>query len=114
MISKQLDEEVIPLVEYFNKNGLETYMSCKGHNKTNMSLFWISFSNKINESDIISFMKKHLNNYNNFCSNGRFVERVYVTQENTINKSWQYIAATIEVAQGDLLRWNDKNNNIVC
>lgn len=32
-LSKGLDKAVIPLVEFFNKNGLSTVMSCEGHNK---------------------------------------------------------------------------------
>lgn len=32
-LSKGLDKAVIPLVEFFNKNGLSTVMSCQGHNK---------------------------------------------------------------------------------
>ena len=35
---KGLDSEVIPLVKFFNDNGLKTCMSCQGHNKTNMSM----------------------------------------------------------------------------
>lgn len=43
----QLDPEVIPLVEYFNRVGLPTCMSCQGHNSTNMSMFWIEFDKKL-------------------------------------------------------------------
>lgn len=32
-LSKGLDKAVIPLVAFFNKNGLSTVMSCQGHNK---------------------------------------------------------------------------------
>ena len=35
---KGLDSEVIPLVKFFDDNGLKTYLSCQGHNKTNMSM----------------------------------------------------------------------------
>ena len=37
---KGLDSEVIPLVKFFNDNGLKTHMSCQGHNKTNMSMYY--------------------------------------------------------------------------
>ena len=43
----ELDTYVIPLVQYFNENGLPTIMSCQGHNKTNISMFWIQFSKTV-------------------------------------------------------------------
>lgn len=33
----QLDPEVVPLVEYFNRVGLPTRMSCQGHNTVSAS-----------------------------------------------------------------------------
>lgn len=36
---KGLDPAVIPLVKFFNDSGLKTYMSCQGHNQTNMSIW---------------------------------------------------------------------------
>lgn len=58
-LSKGLDKEVIPLVKFFNENGLPTYMSCQGHNQTNMSMFWIQFDKSVSEDDILNFMKQH-------------------------------------------------------
>ena len=55
-----MDKYVIPLVNYFNSQGLKTKMSCEGHNKTNMSMFWISFTDSIQEQDIINFQKNIL------------------------------------------------------
>ena len=46
---------------FFNENGLPTNMSCQGHNKTNMSMFWIEFDRMVTEDNIIRFMRSHLN-----------------------------------------------------
>ena len=53
-----LDPAVIPLVKFFNDSGLKTYMSCQGHNQTNMSMFWIQFDKSVTEEDILGFMKR--------------------------------------------------------
>lgn len=103
-----MDKEVIPLVNYFNKNGLSTYMSCQGHNSTNMSMFWISFTKNITEQDIINFQKKHRDSFGNFTSCGRFAERLYVGKE-SIGKEWCYLAATIQAANADLSKWINQN-----
>lgn len=105
----KMDEHVIPLVKYFNSHGLKTEMSCEGHNKTNMSMFWISFTNSIQEQDIINFQKKHINKYGNFCSCGRFAQRLYVCAA-TNEKYWCYFAATIEAANEDLRRWQQDDS----
>lgn len=115
-INKGLDLAVIPLVEYFNANGLPTRMSCQGHNQTNMSMFWIEFSKSVTEDDILNFMKKHPGKYGAFCSNGRFAQRVigfHSVPDGTWKKeeSWNYFAATVEAANADLETWlNDAGN----
>ncbi len=107
-----MDKNVIPLVEYFNSQGLKTFMSCEGHNKTNISMFWISFSNNVQEEDIINFQKKHLNKkYGTFSSCGRFAQRVYIGGP-TIIKEWCYFAATIEAAYQDLKWWKEDDNYV--
>ena len=75
---KNLDSKVIPLVEFFNQRDLKTHMSCEGHNKTNMSMFWIQFDNSVTENDLIHFMKNHstINKYGKFFSScGRFAQK---------------------------------------
>lgn len=105
----ELDTHVIPLVKYFNENGLPTIMSCQGHNKTNVSMFWIQFSKTVTENNILEFMKSHLDSHQNFTSNGRFAERVYcgynANNEFYVHKSWNYFAATKEAALQDLKNW---------
>lgn len=103
-----MDAKVIPLVNFFNSVGLKTIMSCEGHNKTNMSLFWIEFSPEIQEKDIIEFMSKHKTAFKNssyFISNGRFAQRVLLTPNEAIRRSWLYIAASPIAADDDLKRW---------
>ena len=46
-----LDPDVIQMVKFFNKNGHLTHMSCQGHNRTNMSMFWIEFYQSVTEND---------------------------------------------------------------
>lgn len=101
-----IDSEVIPLVEFFNKNGLHTHMSCQGHNKTNMSMFWIEFDKSVTEKDIVDFQRKHTNEFGAFCSCGRFVMRILATgNSNKVEYRYQYMAATIEAAHSDLNSW---------
>lgn len=103
-VEAELDKEVIPLVQFFNSNGLPTLMSCQGHNKTNMSMFWIEFDKAVTEADIVTFMRSHLNWAGMFCSCGRFAKRVYASH-NTVYECWCYFAATVEAASTDLYQW---------
>lgn len=106
-----MDKNVIPLVKYFNENGLKTVMSCEGHNKTNMSMFWIEFDASVTEQDIINFQKRHLeNHYYSFSSCGRFAERLFVAPK--IIKRWYYFAATKEAANQDLKNWKNDDSGV--
>lgn len=113
---KGLDPAVIPLVKFFNDSGLKTYMSCQGHNQTNMSMFWIQFDKSVTEEDILGFMKKHPGKYGSFFSNGRFAKRLmgfHSVPDGTWKKeeSWNYFAATVEAANRDFLTWqNDEDD----
>lgn len=107
---KQLDPEVISLVQYFNQAGLPTCMSCQGHNSTNMSMFWIEFDKSVTSEDIIEFQRKHTNKYGGFCCNGRFVIRILANSTGVgtgVEFSYQYMAATIEAANQDLAHWKE-------
>ena len=96
-ITGNIDEKALPLVDFFNKNGLPTHMSCQGHNKTNMSMFWI---------EIVAFQRKHTNEFGAFCSCGRFVIRILATgNSDKVEYRYQYMAATIEAAYSDLKSW---------
>lgn len=98
------DPLVIPMVEYFNSHGLKTSMSCQGHNKTNMSMFWISFDSSVTEEDIIKFQRAHLDGDGDFRMCGRMNKR-YVTGRYGVWSRFEYDAATVEAANIDLLRW---------
>lgn len=110
-----LDPLVVPMVNYFNTCGLPTSMSCQGHNKTNMSMFWIQFSDTVTHYDIETFMRHHLDWRGMFTSCGRFAKRLYGYysvkdgQWNT-DERWCYFAATPEAAAEDLRRWQDTSN----
>ena len=68
---RAIDPGVIPMVKFFNENGLPTHMSCQGHNRTNLSMFWIEFDPSVTEEDIVSFQRNHLDKLGGFSSNGR-------------------------------------------
>lgn len=111
-INKGLDAATVPLVKFFNENGLSTCMSCQGHNQTNMSMFWIEFDKSVTEDDILNFMRKHPGKYGSFCSNGRFAKRLigsHSVPNGIWNKRecWCYFAATVEAANGDLQTWQN-------
>ncbi len=105
-----LDPLTIPMVKYFNESGLKTCMSCQGHNKTNMSMFWVQFDKSVAEEDILNFMKKHLTQQGTFVSCGRFAKRLIgfhnpKTTEWSKGEYWCYFAATQEAADADLQKW---------
>lgn len=111
---KTLDSKVIPLVEFFNQRGLKTCMSCEGHNKTNMSMFWIQFDKSVTEDDLIQFMNNHQfeSKYGKyFASCGRFALRIYPSPKEIV-REWSYFAATHEAAEQDLKNWilSETNN----
>ena len=103
-ITNDLDPGVVNMVEFFCSHGLPTKMSCQGHNKTTMSMFWIEFSTSVTKDDIIRFQRKYLNEYGMFVSSGRFVMRV-LAFANEVRCSWEYMAASIEAADSDLHMW---------
>ncbi len=114
MVYDSLDQKVIPMVKFFNENGLKTSMSCQGHNKTNVSMFWISFADEVITNDILRFMQNHLDWRGQFISCGRFAKRVfggYSVKDQTwkTTECWCYFAATVEAADEDLSRWTRPN-----
>lgn len=109
----ELDPLVIPMVKYFNEQGLTTCMSCQGHNKTNMSMFWIQFDRSVTSEDIQEFMKRHLDQKGVFCSCGRFAKRMLAfynakAKQWTTMESWNYFAATPDAAHIDLKKWKSQ------
>ena len=110
-----IDPLVTPLVKYFNANGLHTRCSCQGHNKTNMSMFYIEFEDDVTEDSIKQFMMNHLDWTGAFCSCGRFAQRMFcfanvTTQRMCTYLRWCYFAATPEAAMDDLERWITKRD----
>lgn len=108
---EDLDPEVVPMVQFFNENGLVTRMSCQGHNQTDMSLFWIEFDPSINELDIMRFQEKFLNWQGNFCSNGSFAQIAYVG-DGEPHRCWKYIAASSVAANDDLSEWKHHQDEL--
>lgn len=106
-----IDPEVVPMVQFFNENGLVTSMSCQGHNQTNMSLFWIEFDPSITEQDIVRFQSEFLNWQGNFCSNGSFAQVAYVCDKE-IHRRWKYIAASSVAANDDLNEWKNHQDEL--
>ncbi len=114
MVHDNLDQKVVPMVKFFNENGLKTSRSCQGHNKTNVSMYWISFADEVIENDILRFMQNHLDWRGQFISCGRFAKRVFggysvIDQTWKTTECWCYFAATVEAADEDLSRWTRPN-----
>ena len=114
-ITGTIDPGVISMVKFFNENGLPTHMSCQGHNKTNMSMFWIEFDRSVTEDNVLNFMKDHLNAQGTFVSCGRFAKRLIgfynaKTTEWSKAESWCYFAATVDAADADLQSWQQGEN----
>lgn len=97
------DKDCIPLVKYFNDNGLKTAMCCSGVNH-GYNLFWISFTKKTTKEDVWNFLKRHNNKEDDFYKNmccpiqGWFVLRLWGTDGET----WNYVANSPEEAKHDL------------
>ena len=106
---KDLDPAVIPLVEYFNAIGLRTTMSCEGHNRTNMSMFWIEFAEAIGEKEIEAFLSNLKERYGSSATNGCFAMRIFPGAKYTM-KRWRYMAATKEAAQEDYIFFTTGDN----
>jgi hypothetical protein len=104
-MNDRLDVGVVPLVEYFNSQGLKTKMSCQGHNTTTMSMFWIQFDSSVTEDDIIQFQRQHLNQLGGFSACGRFVKRI-LAYSTGVRYSWEYMASGVEAANCDLQNWS--------
>lgn len=112
MNKAELDPKVIPLVEFFNAEGLPTLSSCEGHDKTYMSMFWIKFDYSVTEEDIITFQQRHLTKRGSFISCGRFAKRVF-TMNLEVFECWCYFAATVEAADTDLGNWTTTQTHTV-
>ena len=85
-------------------------MSCEGHNKTNMSMFWIQFDKSVTEDDLIQFMNNHQfeSEYGKyFASCGRFALRIYPSPKENA-REWSYFSA----AEQDLKDWILSETNI--
>lgn len=93
------DKECIPMVAFFNQEGLPTKMCCSGHGLVNQSLFWISFDNSVTEKDIENFMATHYTPLN-----GRIAQRYLIGWP----REWFYCAATVEAANDDLKKLKEK------
>jgi hypothetical protein len=95
-----IDPGVVNLVDYFNSIGLPTRMSCEGHNKTNVSMFWIEFKKEVTEEDIEKFLNDLSAKYGSYALCGCFAMRIFPGPEYTIRR-WRYMAATKIAADSD-------------
>lgn len=107
------DKECIPLVEYFNEQGLPTAMCCSGEKGHGFGLFYIYFKKEVGEQEVLSFMERHSITHTfpektctYFSSMGWFCKRLFYPND----YFWCYIASSIERANMDLkmFKWIDK------
>lgn len=97
------DKECIPLVKYFNENGLKTWMCCSGKEGHGYGFYWIAFSRNIDRDDIERFMAQHINpdaRYRGICGplRGWFCQRIWWKPDD----NWMYIAVSPDRANEDL------------
>ena len=97
-----LDPAVIPLVNYFNSIGLNTHMSCEGHDQDNKSMFWIEFDKTVTEEDIEAFLIRLKEKYGSSATCGCFAMRIFPGPKYTMRR-WRYMAATKEAARQDYI-----------
>lgn len=108
-----MDIEIINLKDVISTDQIECINHIGIYNVANiqyllhhMSMFWIEFDPSVTEQDIIDFQRNHVNEYNMFCSCGRFVQRIIATgRSDKIMRSYEYMAANVEAANIDLKAW---------
>lgn len=91
----KIDKKCIPLVKFFNENGLETKYSCEGHDRSFMNSFYIMFSDNIDDTDIADFIDKFSNKYQHSPFMGKFLKWCR-KMNGRISYNWVY-----EVSYGD-------------
>lgn len=97
------DKECIPLVKYFNENGLKTWMCCSGKDGHGYGFYWIAFARNIDRNAIECFMAQHANKeekYNGVCGplKGWFCQRIWWKPDD----NWMYIVVNTDGANEDL------------
>ena len=92
------DKECIPLVEFFNQNGLRTWMCCSGVNGHGYGFFYIYFDRSVTQQDIEYFMSSHLTNKRYCSTQGWFCKRIWWKPDET----WAYVVDSVDNANVDL------------
>lgn len=85
----EVDDNCVPLVQYFNNIGLDTKYSCEGHKLGEN--FEVMFEDYIKDEQIVNFIKQYSNkcNHTPFC--GQFVKWVR-KMSGQITFNWIYVA----------------------
>ena len=116
------DKECIPLVQFFNDNGLKTKWCCSGKDGHGYGFYYIIFDDSVTDEDLNKMLDKHSykTRYNGlpFCgaTSSWFCRRQW---HNLSSKMLAYVALSAERANEDLKLWitnrelNEKENNNV-
>jgi hypothetical protein len=116
------DKECIPLVQFFNDNGLKTRWCCSGKDGHGYGFYYIIFDDSVTDEELNKMLDKHSykTRYNGqaFCgaTRGWFCRRQW---HNLPDRMLAYVALSAERANEDLELWitnrklNEKENNNV-
>ena len=111
----KIDPECLPLVEYFNRHGLTTAMSCQGHNNTNMSMYWIDLPQALVKKTLSGSSRSICLAYWVILhpTGGLPCACIWlwmITDAYVLLKGWHYFAATVDAAFEDLEQWKSYDN----
>ena len=102
------DKECIPLVQFFNDNGLKTKWCCSGTNGHGYGFYYIIFDDIVTDEDLNKMLDKHSHktyyNGNIYCgpTRGWFCRRQW---HNLSDRMLAYVAQSAERANEDLKQW---------
>ena len=96
-----IDKCCVPLVKFFNENGLDTKFCCEGHHK--YENFEIMFEDYITDEQIFDFLNEYANKYDHSPFIGKFVKWSR-RMSGCIASSWLYAVDTVEQADIDYKR----------
>lgn len=102
-----MDINIVPLVKFFNDNGLPTIESYTNRGDKN-TLVQVVFDEIVAARDIRRFQSEHLDENGNFISFGNFTSiLLYTSFKPEHDTKYVYIASNINAAFIDLKHWID-------
>lgn len=107
IVYRNIDINIVPLVKFFNDNGLPTISSYTNRGDGD-TLVQIVFDEIVTARDIRRFQSEHLDGYGDFHSSGNFTNILhYKSSKPVLDAKYVYIASNIDAAFIDLRHWID-------